>query len=155
MSCFHIRLESAFNSEVILRSLFDSPGLGFDQHELIFGAVLLFSGHLESMIINQIANWINPCPEITEKPVTTFSMWIITCVDSLQLLFLDCRIKLELYMCSCWSTLWGLRSVVSTEDEDDHRLHLFTDATKSVCLELALPRLSLSAHIDSGQHKYG
>lgn len=47
-----------------------------------------------------------------------------------------------------------VRSVVSAEDEDDQRLHLCAGAARFVCSELPPPRLSLSAHIDSGQHKY-
>lgn len=84
------------------RWLFDSSGLGCGQRELRFGAVLIFSDHLDSKIINQIirdTNGISPCPEITEdRSMTTFSVSIITCVVSLLLLFLARWMKLELYM---------------------------------------------------------
>jgi len=68
--------------------LFDGSGLGCDQRELRFGAVLIFSGRLDSMIINQIAqdtNGISLCPEITED----WSMTPLLCVWSV-------------YSCYCW-----------------------------------------------------
>lgn len=91
--------KSSLNNEAFMkngpsRSLFDISGLGCDQHELRFSVVLMFSDHFDLKIINQITqdtNGISPCPEITEDwSMTTFSMSIIMCVVSLQLLFLAC-----------------------------------------------------------------